>query len=69
MPYKNKAYSKVDHVLTWMESEYTFAKAHLSSLQAAQKFFFYENPLPYQKLDTTCTDAVTSKEYPIYHCR
>ena len=25
MPYKNKAYSKVDHVLTWMESEYTFA--------------------------------------------
>lgn len=61
MPYKNKAYSKVDHVLTWMESEHTFARTHLSSLHAGQKFFFYENPLPYQKLDMLGLPALSAE--------
>jgi hypothetical protein len=51
MPYKTKAYSNVDHVLTWMNSEYTFARTKIPGLRADQRFFFYENPLPYQKLD------------------
>ncbi len=52
MPFRNKAYAKVDHVLTWMNAEYTFARTKIPGLRADQRFFFYENPLPYQKLDT-----------------
>jgi len=52
MPFKNKAYAKVDHVLTWMNAEYTFVRTKIPGLRADQRFFFYENPLPYQKLDT-----------------
>lgn len=48
--YRNKAYAKVKHVLTWMSSEYKFAIDHLS-LRATHQFFFYENQIPYQALD------------------
>lgn len=49
--YRKKAYAKVNNVLTWMTSEYAFAKDHLSSLKAQHQFFFYENEMPYQDLD------------------
>src|SRR3990170_2161550 len=49
-PFKHKAYSKVNNILTWMPTEYQFAKEHLP-VQATHKFFFYENQLPYEKLD------------------
>ncbi len=52
MPYMRSAYAKVDHLLTWMNAEYTFARIKIPGLRAKQQFFFYENPLPYQKLDT-----------------
>lgn len=51
MPFRTIAYSKIDHVLTWMESEFEFAKDHIPSLKATHQFFFYENQLPYQALD------------------
>lgn len=59
MPYKKKAYSKVDNILTWMKSEYAFARTNIPSLRAEHKFFFYENQLPYQQLDAT---ALPSRE-------
>jgi dTDP-N-acetylfucosamine:lipid II N-acetylfucosaminyltransferase len=49
--FKRKAYSKVSHVMTWMEKEYEFARRHLPSLKAEHQFFFYENDVPYYKLD------------------
>lgn len=49
--FKDEAYSKVKHVLTWMEGEYRFAKNKLPSLSAKHQFFFYENELPYSQLD------------------
>ena len=49
-PFKHKAYSKVNNILTWMSSEYQFAVEHLL-VHATQKFFFYENQLPYEKLN------------------
>ncbi len=52
--FKRKAYSKVANILTWMPSEYQFARNHLP-VQANHKFFFYENQLPYEKLDAVVT--------------
>lgn len=49
--FRKKAYSKVKNILTWMKSEYTFAITNIPSLRASHKFFFYENTLPYQKLE------------------
>jgi len=49
-PFKRSAYSKVKNILTWMPSEYQFAIEHLP-VHATHKFFFYENQLPYEKLD------------------
>lgn len=48
--FRKKAYSKVKNILTWMNEEYQFALAHLP-IHAEQKFFFYENQLPYEKLE------------------
>lgn len=64
MPYKNKAYSKVTNVLTWMETEFSFAKTKLPPLHAGKKFFFYENPLPYQQLDTVGMSVTPGKGTP-----
>lgn len=49
--FKTSAYKKVRRVLTWMKTEYDFAKQHLPVTQAQYEFFFYENELPYQALD------------------
>jgi glycosyltransferase involved in cell wall biosynthesis len=49
--FKEEAYAKVDNVLMWMTTEYGFAKSNIPSLRAEHKFFFYENQIPYQKLD------------------
>ena len=49
-PFKKKAYAKVKNILTWMNQEYRFALGHLP-IHADQKFFFYENQLPYGMLD------------------
>ncbi|HYF66865.1 MAG TPA: TDP-N-acetylfucosamine:lipid II N-acetylfucosaminyltransferase [Ohtaekwangia sp.] len=51
MIFMKKAYSKVNNVLTWMKSEYEFAQQHIPSLNANYQFFFYENQIPYHKLD------------------
>jgi hypothetical protein len=55
-PFKRKAYSKVKNILTWMPSEYQFAIEHLP-VHATYKFFFYENQLPYEKLDSLVVPA------------
>ncbi|WP_276369977.1 TDP-N-acetylfucosamine:lipid II N-acetylfucosaminyltransferase [Chryseolinea sp. H1M3-3] len=49
-PFQKKAYSKVKNILTWMTEEYKFALDHLP-INADHKFFFYENQLPYGRLD------------------
>lgn len=49
-PFRKKAYAKIKNVLTWMSQEYKFAIDHLP-IQGTHKFFFYENQLPYGKLD------------------
>lgn len=50
MAFRREAYSKVRNVLTWMTEEFKFAQGHLP-IQANHRFFFYENQLPYGKLD------------------
>lgn len=50
-PWKEAAYGKIDHVLTWMRSEYQFAQQNIPSLKAEHRFFFYENEVPYHALD------------------
>lgn len=64
MPFKRKAYSKVNYVLTWMKSEYRFASEHIPGLQAEHKFFFYENQIPYQKLDERSVLIKPQREVP-----
>jgi hypothetical protein len=49
-PFRKKAYSKIQNVLTWMDQEYKFVLDHLP-VHAHHQFFFYENQLPYAKLD------------------
>ena len=49
--FKNAAYKKVRRVLTWMSTEFDFAREHLPIPQARHEFFFYENELPYQALN------------------
>lgn len=67
-PWRSKAYSKVDHVLTWMTSEYDFAVGHLPLVKPAHKFFFYENDLPYHALDEVMTARSVGQENekPLY---
>jgi hypothetical protein len=60
-PFRDIAYAKVKNVLTWMKSEYNFACQNLKTLQADHQFFFYENQLPYQKLDVFLKDSVPAK--------
>jgi hypothetical protein len=50
-PFQKAAYAKVKTILTWMKQEYQFALAHLP-IRADHQFFFYENQMPYEKLDT-----------------
>jgi dTDP-N-acetylfucosamine:lipid II N-acetylfucosaminyltransferase len=50
-PFASKAYSKGKNILTWMDQEYRFAVDHLP-VKANLKFFFYENQMPYAKLDS-----------------
>jgi len=65
MPYKEKAYSKVDNILTWMKTEYAFAKSNIPSLHAGHRFFFYENQQPYQKLDAmTLSNRAVDRTLP-----
>ncbi len=53
--YKDRAYRKVTEVLTWMKSEFEFAKANIPSLNASHEFFFYENQVPYNDLGSLVT--------------
>jgi dTDP-N-acetylfucosamine:lipid II N-acetylfucosaminyltransferase len=51
MVYQRKAYSKVNGILTWMKSEFDFISEKLPVENAQHKFFFYQNEVPYEKLD------------------
>lgn len=66
--YKKAAYKKVDHILTWMGGEFSFAKKVLPLPKADHQFFFYENPIPYQQLvQLKPTDSKKNDpEVPIY---
>lgn len=57
MPFKGKAYSKVDNILTWMNTEFRFATSHVQELHAAHQYFFYENQVPYEKIDAIVSSA------------
>jgi hypothetical protein len=64
--FKDKAYAKIDNVLTWMTTEYAFAKSNIPPLRAGHKFFFYENQIPYQKLDERSAETkVKSRNVPL----
>jgi dTDP-N-acetylfucosamine:lipid II N-acetylfucosaminyltransferase len=52
MLWKDDAYAKVNNVMTWMKTEFDFASNQIGKLQAAHKFFFYENHVPYKQLDS-----------------
>jgi dTDP-N-acetylfucosamine:lipid II N-acetylfucosaminyltransferase len=52
MYFKKKAYKKVNNVLTWMASEYEYVVKTLDLPSATWKFFFYENQIPYEHLDS-----------------
>lgn len=62
--FRDKAYSKVNSVLTWMTTEYSYAKANLPSLKAEHRFFFYENQAPYQKLDELRGGPIRNSNIP-----
>jgi dTDP-N-acetylfucosamine:lipid II N-acetylfucosaminyltransferase len=65
--YRKEAYSKVANVLTWMASEYDFARRHIPDLRAGHEFFFYENDMPYQLLDEIMLrQSFEAKEQPVY---
>jgi dTDP-N-acetylfucosamine:lipid II N-acetylfucosaminyltransferase len=51
MRFKNKAYSKVAALLTWMRSEFEFATSAIPVLNASHEYFFYENQVPYERID------------------
>jgi dTDP-N-acetylfucosamine:lipid II N-acetylfucosaminyltransferase len=51
MMFKNSAYSKVNSILTWMHSEFEFAKTNIPALNASHEHFFYENQVPYERID------------------
>jgi dTDP-N-acetylfucosamine:lipid II N-acetylfucosaminyltransferase len=52
--FSKKAYAQISNILTWMKEEYTFAIEHLP-IDAQHKFFFYENEVPYHRLDALTT--------------
>lgn len=62
--FKKTAYAKINEILTWMRSEYDFALANIPSLRASHRFFFYENQLPYQKLDELAVGSSARREIP-----
>lgn len=57
MPFKSKAYASIDSVLTWMRSEFNFAKSHIPELRAKHSHFFYENQIPYEKIDSIISNC------------
>ena len=59
--FRNEAYSKVNHVLTWMKTEYDYAGKNLPSLNAKHEFFFYENEMPYHQLDNAAEPPAALK--------
>lgn len=52
MYFRKKAYLKVSNILTWMGSEYDYIKGKMALPHASWEFFFYENTLPYEQLDS-----------------
>jgi len=46
--YQHQALSKVDNILTWMNSEYDWAIRHLPALRAEHQYFFYHNKYAYE---------------------
>jgi dTDP-N-acetylfucosamine:lipid II N-acetylfucosaminyltransferase len=65
MMFKNAAYAKVRHVLTWMNTEFDFAKNALASLSASHQFFFYENEVPYHQLDSLSKVSSKRRNSPL----
>lgn len=66
-PYRARAYAMVTDVLTWMQSEFDFARQHIPALKADHRFFFYENSLPYQALnDILQQESVPRRNRPVY---
>jgi hypothetical protein len=66
--WKEAAYEKIDHILTWMKSEYDFARQNIPSLKGEHRFFFYENEVPYHALDQLVVpgDVTNAGDRPNY---
>lgn len=60
-PYRHRAYARVSNILTWMKSEFDFARKNIPSLRASHQFFFYENQNPYHQLDRLAATPPNAK--------
>ena len=64
--YRNQAYAKIDSVLTWMLSEFQFIQKNMKSFGGDHQFFFYENEVPYHKLDDLIKSGSKENKTPLY---
>jgi dTDP-N-acetylfucosamine:lipid II N-acetylfucosaminyltransferase len=62
--YKNYAYTKVNRVFTWMDSEYQFACSQLPTLKAKHEFFYYENETAYHRIERRAKEDHDSSTKP-----
>ena len=59
--YQKRALSKVDHILTWMDSEFQWAKENLPVDHATHKHFFYQNKFSYESVQSVSKDFEIKK--------
>lgn len=48
--FRDRALKKVDHILTWMNGEFQWARNHLPVVNASHKYFFYQNRFSYESV-------------------
>lgn len=59
--YRNKAFRKVTNLLTWMDSEYEFARQNIPAFKGNKVYFFYENTVSYEELYRHVSASNTSR--------
>lgn len=53
-----KAYSKVDTIINWIPQEFDYALKHLPGIRAENKFFIYDQDIPFHALASFLGDPV-----------
>jgi dTDP-N-acetylfucosamine:lipid II N-acetylfucosaminyltransferase len=62
MLFKRTAYSRINNMLTWMRTEFDFARKQIPELKALHQYFFYENQLPYEKIKSIVANTESTRE-------